>query len=142
VLIVITAIATVGFGYLWANHLDAGSSTALHCIDVDPFRCHDSADKGVAALRDALPSVRHRGLDRVIEVAVQSDEGFLHRCDGYQECPPAVIEYFAHVSYVDVVTIHHGILFDEVSVARCKNGDYRIMVLNLPIFSQLSRSLC
>jgi hypothetical protein len=129
--------------YVWLTHVDPyPSSAALRCNDIDPFRCHDSADRGIAALQDALPSVRHRGLDRVIEVAVQSDEAFLHRCDGYQECPPMVIEYFARVSFIDAVTIHHGILFDEIQVARCENGDYRVMVLNLPIIGGPSRSLC
>jgi hypothetical protein len=129
--------------YAWLTHVDPyPSSAALRCNDVDPFRCHDSAERGIAALRDALPSVRHRGLDRVIEVAVQSDEAFLHRCDGYQECPPMVIEYFARVSFIEAVTVHHGILFDEIQVARCKNGDYRVMVSNLPIYLPLSRSLC
>jgi hypothetical protein len=136
------AIAAAASGYLWSNHLDAWSSTALHCMDVDPFRCHDSADKAVTELRDILPSVRHRGLDRVIEVAVQNDEAALLGCDGHPGCPPSASEYLARVSYLDVVTIHHGILFDEVRVARCKNGDYRVMVSNLPIYLPLSRSLC
>lgn len=98
---------------VWLSHTGPLPSTAaLHCTDVDPFRCHDSATKAAAAVRPGannglapLMAVGRSGFE-IVEIGVR--QGSLPRtaCD-VGPCPPAIAHLLEQISYVDIVTVHY-----------------------------------
>ena len=45
-ILLIVELAT--YSYLWVNHVQASPATpTLQCADVDPFTCHEAADKAM-----------------------------------------------------------------------------------------------
>jgi hypothetical protein len=108
-LLVVLAVPAI----VWLSHTGPLPSTAaLHCTDVDPFRCHDSANKAVAAVQPGanngiapLAAVGKSGFE-IVELAVR--QGSLPRtaCD-VGPCPPAIRHLLDEIAYVDIVTVHY-----------------------------------
>jgi hypothetical protein len=115
VLVIVAAllVALAVPAVVWLSHTGPLPSTAaLHCADVDPFRCHDSATKAAAAVRPGasiglapLTAVGKSGFE-IVEIGVR--QGSLPRtaCD-IGPCPPAIAHLLEQISYVDIVTVHY-----------------------------------
>jgi hypothetical protein len=123
---------------IWLGHTGPlPSSAALRCTDVDPFRCHDSAAKSVAALRSAAG----KGFGPLItqlaksgfttgEIDVRADFSYLHFCDT-KSCPAQAVRFLSTIAGVDIVTIHYASKrplgramtgWVELQVTRYRNG--------------------
>jgi hypothetical protein len=98
---------------IWLGH--AGplpSSAALHCADVDPFRCHDSAARAAGAMRSArggglTPLLRQlNSADIVITEMDVLKTVPQSACAKELPCPPAVANRLHQIGSIDLVTVH------------------------------------
>jgi hypothetical protein len=120
------------FSYLWVNHVQASPATpTLQCADVDPFTCHEAADKAIAMLRQLIPAARHRGMPSIARVEVQS--GGAELMSVVRPSPlPVVLE--PGVSWRVMVTVRYagGRVSDDVGITRCNDGRDLIVPYEIP----------
>jgi hypothetical protein len=96
------AAAVLAFGcgvaWSWANHLELlPSSIPLACEGVDPFRCHDSASRALAAL-DWGSTNRKGHLPRAVaDIHVERMDP-LAFCREHP-CPQATFDHWESVSH-------------------------------------------
>jgi hypothetical protein len=141
VLVIVAAllVALAVPAVVWLSHTGPLPSTAaLHCTDVDPFRCHDSANKAAAAVQPGanngiapLAAIGKSGFE-IVELDVR--QGSLPRtaCD-VGPCPPAIRHLLDEIAYIDIVTMHYeygrlpasettGSASVEVQITRYRDG--------------------
>jgi hypothetical protein len=114
VLVIIAAllVALAIPAVVWLSHTGPlPSSAALHCTNVDPFRCHDSAARAAAAVQPGANNglaPLTTGKSNVEIVGIDVRQGSLRRsaCDS-GHCPPAVAHLLEQIAYVDIVTLHY-----------------------------------
>jgi hypothetical protein len=141
VLVIVAAllVALAVPAVVWLSHTGPLPSTAaLHCTNVDPFRCHDSANKAAAAVQPGanngiapFAALGKSGFE-IVELDVRPDLSYLHFCDS-KFCPPTVVNALSEIAYIDFITVHYqygslptriatGAGSVEVQVTRYRDG--------------------
>lgn len=137
VIVATLSVALAVPAVVWLSHTGPLPSTAaLHCTDIDPFRCHDSAATAAAALRpgadNALAALTtgNSGFE-IVQIDVRQGSVPRSACDMHP-CPPTIRYLLEQIAHVDIVTLHYqyGRLppaypttgFVEIQVTRYRDG--------------------